>query len=129
MFQTSLSPEALRGALSRLRSGHSVSDRTGGRGASTTCHARQPIHTVYGGAHLFKADTARKLGAVALGALEEHAPAFAAFARALGLPGADELPERPAEALALAAALDAGALPAGPAAGPARLAWAVHARV
>ncbi|XYH94406.1 DUF6986 family protein [Sorangium sp. So ce1128] len=129
MFQTSLSPEALRGALSRLRSGHSVFDRTGGRGASTTCHTRQPIHTVYGGAHLFKADTARKLGAVALGALEEHAPDFAAFARALGLPGADELPEGPAEALALAAALDAGALPAGPAAGPARLARAVHARV
>ncbi|HTN83122.1 MAG TPA: phosphoenolpyruvate kinase, partial [Sorangium sp.] len=101
MFQTSLSPEALRGALSRLRSGHSVFDRTDGRGAS--CHARQPIHTVYGGAHLFKADTARKLGAVALGALDEHAPDFAAFARALGLPGADELPERPAEALALAA--------------------------
>src|SRR5436190_9143272 len=35
---------------------------------------RQPVHTVYGGAHLFNADTARKLGAIALRALEENAP-------------------------------------------------------
>ena len=28
--------------------------------------ARQPVHTVYGGAHLFKADVAKKLGAAAL---------------------------------------------------------------
>jgi citrate lyase beta subunit len=47
--------------------------------------ARQPIHTVYGGAHLFKADAASKLGAVALRALQEHAPDAAAFAAALGL--------------------------------------------
>ncbi|HEY0306209.1 MAG TPA: hypothetical protein VGC44_14645 [Longimicrobiales bacterium] len=33
---------------------------------------RQPVHTVYGGAHLFRADTARRLGDVALGALEQH---------------------------------------------------------
>src|SRR5687768_3734442 len=37
-------------------------------------HRRQPIHTVYGGAHLFKADTAARLGATALRVLEEHAP-------------------------------------------------------
>jgi len=30
---------------------------------------RQPVHTVYGGAHLFKADAAEKLGALALKAL------------------------------------------------------------
>src|SRR5439155_15118895 len=35
---------------------------------------RQPVHTVYGGAHLFKADAAQKLGASALRALREHAP-------------------------------------------------------
>ena len=33
---------------------------------------RQPVHTVYGGAHLFRADTARRLGDVALRALEQH---------------------------------------------------------
>jgi citrate lyase beta subunit len=47
--------------------------------------ARQPIHTFYGGAHLFKADAASKLGAVALRALQQHAPDAATFAAALGL--------------------------------------------
>src|SRR6185436_18463215 len=46
---------------------------------------RQPVHTVYGGAHLFKADAAPKLGALALKALNEHAPDPAAFATAIGL--------------------------------------------
>jgi citrate lyase beta subunit len=47
--------------------------------------ARQPVHTVYGGAHLFKADAAAKLGAVALKSLQDHAPDAASFASALGL--------------------------------------------
>jgi len=47
--------------------------------------ARQPVHTVYGGAQLFRSDTPKKLGALALGALEEHAPDAAAFASAIGL--------------------------------------------
>src|SRR3954452_21836662 len=47
--------------------------------------ARQPIHVVYGGAHLFHADAAQKLGAVALHTLQEHAPDAAALASALGL--------------------------------------------
>lgn len=46
---------------------------------------RQPVHTVYGGAHLFRADTARKLGAVALRALDEYAPDAATFATVFGL--------------------------------------------
>ena len=46
---------------------------------------RQPVHTVYGGAHLFKADAAQKLGSVALRALQEHAPDAVAFADALGI--------------------------------------------
>jgi citrate lyase beta subunit len=47
--------------------------------------ARQPVHTVYGGAHLFKADAAQKLGAVALRSLQEHAPDAAALAGVLDL--------------------------------------------
>ena len=47
---------------------------------------RQPVHTVYGGAHLFKADTAARLGAVALAALDEYAPDADTLARVLGLP-------------------------------------------
>src|SRR5437879_3104693 len=46
---------------------------------------RQPVHVVYGGAHLFKADAAQKLGAVALKALQEHAPDAATLADAIAL--------------------------------------------
>ena len=46
---------------------------------------RQPVHTVYGGAHLFTAELAPKLGAIALRALDEHAPTPRTFADALSL--------------------------------------------
>ena len=46
---------------------------------------RQPVHTVYGGAHLFTADTAPQFGALALAALDEFARNGAVFAKALGL--------------------------------------------
>jgi hypothetical protein len=46
---------------------------------------RQPVHTVYGGAHLFRSDSALKLGRIALAALDEYAPDAVTFARALGL--------------------------------------------
>lgn len=54
--------------------------RFAGRGG-----ARQPVHVVYGGAHLFAAETPRKLGAVALAALDRHAPDAASLADALGI--------------------------------------------
>jgi len=54
---------------------------------------RQPVHTVYGGAHLFKSDTAARLGKVAERTLLEYAPDFVVFARTLGLPRTDELPD------------------------------------
>jgi len=54
---------------------------------------RQPVHTVYGGAHLFKSDTAARLGKVAERALLENAPDFVVFARALDLPRTSELPD------------------------------------
>ncbi len=44
---------------------------------------RQPVHTFYGGAHLFRADTAAKLGVLALAALDEYAPDAKTFARLL----------------------------------------------
>ena len=46
---------------------------------------RQPVHTVYGGAHLFKSDAAHKLGQLALRALEQHAPDARALAEAFQL--------------------------------------------
>jgi citrate lyase beta subunit len=50
--------------------------------------ARQPVHTVYGGAHLFKADVAKKLGVAALKSLQAHAPDAATLGSALNLDGA-----------------------------------------
>ena len=52
---------------------------------------RQPVHTVYGGAHLFKSDSCGRLGKVALASLSEYAPDFATFARAVGLRGSEQL--------------------------------------
>ncbi|HXD74588.1 MAG TPA: hypothetical protein VN628_12660 [Vicinamibacterales bacterium] len=46
---------------------------------------RQPVHTVYGGAHLFSPETTSKLGAIALKALREHAPDAPTLARALAM--------------------------------------------
>jgi citrate lyase beta subunit len=50
--------------------------------------ARQPVHTVYGGAQLFRSDTPRKLGELARSALEKSAPDARTFAQALGIPEA-----------------------------------------
>ncbi|HVQ37301.1 MAG TPA: hypothetical protein VMS31_07205 [Pyrinomonadaceae bacterium] len=54
---------------------------------------RQPVHTVYGGAHLFKSDSAARLGGLARRSLDQFAPDYLSFARAIGLPGAETLPE------------------------------------
>ncbi len=92
---------------------------------------RQPIHSVYGGAHLFKATTHRKLGQLALRNLETYAPNFAGLARALGLPGAAELPTSEAAVAALGQQMaDAEGEPAAePAPDPARLAYTIYHRV
>ncbi|MBA3634291.1 MAG: phosphoenolpyruvate kinase, partial [Acidobacteria bacterium] len=62
---------------------------------------RQPVHTVYGGAHLFKSDTAPRLGALALRSFETYAPDAKAFAQTLELPDklADTIYERVREKL------------------------------
>ena len=67
---------------------------------------RQPVHTVYGGAHLFKFDTTQRLGALARRALDAYAPNFAAFARALQLPGHEELPDSVADDSSVRAAVE-----------------------
>ena len=54
---------------------------------------RQPVHTVYGGAHLFKSDTCVKMGEIALRNLYTNAPNFADLARVLSLDGYDSLPQ------------------------------------
>jgi citrate lyase beta subunit len=49
---------------------------------------RQAVHTVYGGAHLFRADTSARLGALALRALDDYAPTADELGRAIDLPPA-----------------------------------------
>ncbi len=62
---------------------------------------RQPVHTVYGGAHLFKADSAGRLGGLAVRSFETYAPDAKTFAAVLNIPDnlADTIYERVAEKL------------------------------
>lgn len=53
---------------------------------------RQPIHTVYGGANLFKYDMAEKLGQAALQTFKEYAPNPSIFGKVFDLP--NELAEK-----------------------------------
>ena len=76
----SLSVDDLRAIFRSLDAGAGSAAAYPGDGGD-----RQPVHTVYGGAHLFTADVSRKLGDAALKTLREHAPDPATLARALGL--------------------------------------------
>lgn len=67
---------------------------------------RQPVHTVYGGANLFKADTCVKMGDIALNNLRTYAPNFVELARVLRLEGHEHLPTSIADIEALTAKLD-----------------------
>jgi citrate lyase beta subunit len=49
--------------------------------------ARQAVHTVYGGAHLFTAETPKKLGELAVRALDTYAADAPTFAEAIGIRG------------------------------------------
>jgi citrate lyase beta subunit len=77
------------GALQPLHERLSASNATFAQRYPGDSDRRQPVHTVYGGAHLFRADSAGKLGAVALRTLDRYAPAARALARAVGLPDAE----------------------------------------
>ena len=68
---------------------------------------RQPVHTVYGGANLFKADTCVKMGEIALNNLHTYAPNFVELARVLQLKNHEYLPHLEADVAALTARLDA----------------------
>ena len=53
---------------------------------------RQAVHTVYGGANLFKSDTCVKMGDIALRNLKTYAHDFVALARVLKFKGYEDLP-------------------------------------
>ncbi len=63
---------------------------------------RQPVHTVYGGANLFRADTCVKMGEIALKNLQTYAPNFVVLANVLQLNGYEHLPKHESEIEALA---------------------------
>lgn len=54
---------------------------------------RQAVHTVYGGAQIFKSTSARRLGDLALKSFKEYAPDFVTLARVLDFPDAELLPD------------------------------------
>ncbi|MFN2498775.1 MAG: phosphoenolpyruvate kinase [Pyrinomonadaceae bacterium] len=101
-MKQSLSEETLRDLVSKLQQANNAFAITypGETGK------RQPVHTVYGGAHLFKSDSAGRLGALARRSLDQFAPDFIAFAKAIELPGAEQLPEATEEGDGLRADLD-----------------------
>jgi len=78
--KTAISDETVAKLFSRLD--RSPDRQVRGQGAP---EKRQPVHTVYGGAHLFRADTARRLGEMAVRAMQEYAPDAATLAAAAGL--------------------------------------------
>jgi len=101
-MKRTLSQETLQEITSRLEFAHKAFQR---RYPGPT-GARQPVHTVYGGAHLYRAETPRRLGELALESLDEFAPDFASFAKAIALPGADRLPDSSGAAAAIAKSIE-----------------------
>lgn len=124
-MRTSLSTGDMAPMAARLEAANrAFSERYPGDGPG-----RQPVHTVYGGAQLFKADAAPKLGKMALASLTEHAPDFVTFAHAVGLPGHERLPTDAREVHALCKRMetDAGWAQAG--LFPAWLSHTIYSRV
>jgi citrate lyase beta subunit len=54
---------------------------------------RQAVHTVYGGANLFKSDTCIKMGEIALKSLQTYSPDFVTLAKVLKMEGHEDLPD------------------------------------
>ncbi|MEO7101605.1 MAG: phosphoenolpyruvate kinase [Luteolibacter sp.] len=90
MSETTLSPEDLAPIVAALADENRAFMRT----YPGESDRRQAVHTVYGGAHLFKADSIGKLGAVALRSLKEFAPAAAELTRILGANWQPEFAEK-----------------------------------
>jgi citrate lyase beta subunit len=80
--RASLTSRDLAPVLSRLKR----ANRAVARAYPGESERPQPVHTVYGGGHLFTSNVAQKLGTLALESLLEYAPDATTFARALGLP-------------------------------------------
>jgi hypothetical protein len=101
-MKMSLSADTTREIFSRLQQSNSrfAESYPGETGR------RQPVHTVYGGAHLFKSDTAQRLGALARRSVDQFAPDFVVFAKAIGIYGAAALDNSPEEVRTLTSRLE-----------------------
>jgi hypothetical protein len=123
--KTSFTPEATAGILSALK----AANQEYARFYPGDSAERQAVHTVYGGAQLWKSDTAPKMNQMGVRALKEFAPNSVIFAKVLGLPGAESLPEDLAAIAALEAQVAADPEAAKAANRPAWLAYTVYSRV
>jgi citrate lyase beta subunit len=84
-MKTTLQPGAVNDATAELRKANADFRQSYPGNAA----GRQPVHTFYGGAHLFRATTCERLGELARKSLADYAPIEGTFAAALGLsPGA-----------------------------------------
>lgn len=124
-LKRTLSADVLRDVATRLDQAHKAFQR---RYPGTPAE-RQPIHVVYGGAHLFRVNTIHKLGEMALRSMDDYAQNFAAFAKALGLAGAETLPDSPDSVAAIVKSIEADATAARRENRPAWIAQTVYNRV
>ncbi|MGF1671960.1 MAG: phosphoenolpyruvate kinase [Balneolaceae bacterium] len=82
-----LTDEKLRPVLDKItKTNNAFSEKYPGESS-----ARQAIHTVYGGAQIFKAETSQRLGELALRSLNEYTSDFVTFAKVLEFPGHEQL--------------------------------------
>ncbi len=79
--QSTLDPKTIKSAFSALTKQNALHMKR----FPGDSFARQPVHTVYGGAHLFKSDLAKKLGELSLRSLSRYAPDAITFSRAVGM--------------------------------------------
>ncbi|MGC2331233.1 MAG: hypothetical protein WA581_07255 [Candidatus Acidiferrales bacterium] len=124
-MRRTLSPESLKEISTRLQQAHNALERRYPGPPAT----RQPVHVVYGGAHLLRSGTTRRLGELGLRSLDEFAPDFAAFAKAVGMPGAAGLPDTPTAAAAIAKSIEFDSEAARRENPPAWFAYTVYERV
>ena len=75
--------------LAPLRARLDAANHTFAKAYPGESERRQPVHTVYGGANLFKADLAKKMAGLALRHMAENAPDVESFASAFGLADRD----------------------------------------
>ncbi len=89
-MKTSLQPDEIE----KISASLSEANKTFMRHYPGESNRQQAVHTVYGGAHLFKADSPPKLGAVALRSLQDYAPDSKTLSEILGLTGDEQLTQK-----------------------------------